>query len=403
MFSLSQLKLSNVLQWSALRPQAIDVPAIEAPPKTHSSNLQSLQTTAIPRPVVKVTAASSISLEGQENGSQNDDGIYRNHVRTNDTKRSPLSSNNDSKSKTELKQSNTNPFLESVSNSNIALNHTQTVTNNNYCNGKATSGNPFTSNYHSDDGCGVNSYFRNRSNSENERKSSVLRPLQKDSSPSIIKCNENGAKGLHVNRNNLSANLKSQSNMNLHPNSNLNKNYATNITNSSLRNISATLHSLNLGKCDALSQIGSNNPFNKVAQKVKRPQLLQKTISEDFLFRKLSMANGGERSVHRPAMNGGGSPNGGSWNLSRLMLPESGSPFNNWRRNNSQTSLDSIESTGSSESLAGGDRAMSCDSVNGTTDTTTDSVDSTGLRYQSITNYTQITGYLCVRLDYNNK
>lgn len=227
-----------------------------------------------------------------------------------------------------------------------------------------TNGNPFTNNYHSDDGCSGNSYFRNRCNSENERKGSVLRPIQSEA--------------IH-NRSDHSEKI-------------------TNLSNTSLKNISATLHSLNLGG-NTLAQI-SNNPFNKVAQKVKKPQLLHKTISEDFLFRKLSMTNGVSNETMSHTTTSNGSPNNGaSWNISRLMLPEA-STFNSWRRNNSQTSLDSIESTGSSESLVG-ERVLSCDSMNGTTDTTTDSLDNS-LRYQQATTYTQITGYLRVRLDYNN-
>ncbi|XP_073834004.1 synaptotagmin 12 [Musca autumnalis] len=149
------------------------------------------------------------------------------------------------------------------------------------------------------------------------------------------------------------------------------------------------------------------NPFVHVARKIKGPHMLQKTISEDFLFRKFGYSGFGgtgttqQQSSLNGQLNGNGSDmgNGGtpspssSWNFSRFLMQED-TPFGLWRRNSSQTSLNS----GSMTSLVDGgklERAISCESV----DSDYESLGYTNDFDQS--SYTQITGYLCVGLNYD--
>lgn len=139
------------------------------------------------------------------------------------------------------------------------------------------------------------------------------------------------------------------------------------------------------------------NPFAHVARKIKGPHMLQKTISEDFLFRKFGYSGfgtgGSQQNINSPTTNGNSSPGGTtSWNFSRLLMQED-APFGLWRRNSSQTSLNS----GSMTSLDGGnlERAISCESVDS---------DYASIEYNNDfdqSTYTQITGYLCVGLHYD--
>uniref|UniRef100_A0A1I8MB26 C2 domain-containing protein n=1 Tax=Musca domestica TaxID=7370 RepID=A0A1I8MB26_MUSDO len=146
------------------------------------------------------------------------------------------------------------------------------------------------------------------------------------------------------------------------------------------------------------------NPFAHVARKIKGPHMLQKTISEDFLFRKFGYSGFGGRGGEAAQTNGlngqhvngndmGNGGSGSSWNFSRFLMQED-TPFGLWRRNSSQTSLNS----GSMTSLVDGgklERAISCESVDS---------DYESLGYSNDfdqSTYTQITGYLCVGLNYD--
>jgi len=128
---------------------------------------------------------------------------------------------------------------------------------------------------------------------------------------------------------------------------------------------------------------------------------LQKTISEDYLFRKLGingfspMANGngtgsGSGSGH---VNGNGN---GTWSFGRSLLRQDSTlslGMGLGRRNSSQISLDS--GSGSVANSMEGinlERAISCDSVTS---------DSTFFLEQLDQPYTQITGYLCIGLNYD--
>ncbi|EDW86248.1 uncharacterized protein Dwil_GK17047 [Drosophila willistoni] len=129
-----------------------------------------------------------------------------------------------------------------------------------------------------------------------------------------------------------------------------------------------------------LSGACPSNPFTRL----KGPHLLQKTISEDYLFRKLGAG------IHANG-NAAISANGNStWSFGRSLLrQESSISLGLGRRNSSQSSLDS-------GSLDGGlnlGRGISCDSVNSDSSLFLDQLDQP---------YTQITGYLCVGLQYDN-
>ncbi|KAM8720882.1 hypothetical protein ACLKA7_006859 [Drosophila subpalustris] len=124
----------------------------------------------------------------------------------------------------------------------------------------------------------------------------------------------------------------------------------------------------------------TNNPFAGLTQRVKGPHMLQKTISEDYLFRKLGHANLSNGNAH----NGNGNS---TWSFGRsLMRQESSISLGLGRRNSSQTSLD-----GSLEGIHL-EHAISCESVNS---------DASSLCLDQLDQpYTQITGYLCVGLQY---
>ncbi|XP_064548675.1 uncharacterized protein Syt12 [Drosophila montana] len=125
----------------------------------------------------------------------------------------------------------------------------------------------------------------------------------------------------------------------------------------------------------------ANNPFTGLTQRVKGPHMLQKTISEDYLFRKLPNGHG--------AANGNGNGNGNStWCFGRSLLRQDSSiSLGLGRRNSSQISLD-----GSIEGIHL-EHAISCDSVNS---------DASSLCLDQLDQpYTQITGYLCVSLQYD--
>ena len=131
----------------------------------------------------------------------------------------------------------------------------------------------------------------------------------------------------------------------------------------------------------------TNNPFSGLSQRVKGPHMLQKTISEDYLFRKLGV-NGHANLINANA-NANANGNGNStWCFGRsLMRQDSSISLGLGRRNSSQLSLD-----GSLEGI-NLEHAISCDSVN--------SDASSSLCLDQLDQpYTQITGYLCVGLQY---
>lgn len=138
----------------------------------------------------------------------------------------------------------------------------------------------------------------------------------------------------------------------------------------------------------------TNNPFTGLTQRVKGPHMLQKTISEDYLFRKLpnghglNLGNGLSNGYGNGLSNGNGNGNGNStWCFGRSLLrQESSISLGLGRRNSSQVSLD-----GSIDGMQL-EHAISCESVNS---------DASSLCLDQLDQpYTQITGYLCVGLQY---
>uniref|UniRef100_A0A1I8PPF3 C2 domain-containing protein n=1 Tax=Stomoxys calcitrans TaxID=35570 RepID=A0A1I8PPF3_STOCA len=324
----------SILHTKPKRMGSVEIPTLEAPPKMkplanhvtsngHNGSNHHVPATAIPRPVVKKSSPqqNGFSLEDNPNsfiGSAAEDKL------------SPRT------------QNNTNPFLETLSNtnSNTALSN-HTMTNN--IPEASIPANPFietkyesTPTFRRDqsrfnDGPAAFT-FRSRSFSQTE--------VPSDKEPPTI----------------------------------------------SLKNLANVFHN------PTQNLPNPGNPFAHVARKIKGPHMLQKTISEDFLFRKFGYSGfgGGSGGVQQ---NGGiNGATGSSWNFSRLLMQED-TPFGFWRRNSSQTSLNS----GSMTSLDGGnlERAISCESV----DSDYASMDYNNDFDQST--YTQITGYLCVGLHYD--
>ncbi|XP_017485131.1 PREDICTED: uncharacterized protein LOC108373708 [Rhagoletis zephyria] len=149
----------------------------------------------------------------------------------------------------------------------------------------------------------------------------------------------------------------------------------------------------------------STNPFTGLSQRVQKgPHMLQKTISEDFLFRKLGVSTVGAQAANctsvlsgngngSSSISGSGSGSGSgntTWTFGRSLLRQD-SLMSLGRRNSSQCSLDST-ACGSLEGI-NLERAISCDSVNSDT--------SSVFVGELDQPYTQITGYLCVGLQYD--
>ncbi|XP_022218827.2 uncharacterized protein LOC111071660 [Drosophila obscura] len=135
----------------------------------------------------------------------------------------------------------------------------------------------------------------------------------------------------------------------------------------------------------------TTNPFTGLGQRVKGPHMLQKTISEDYLFRKLGM-NGPLANGNGHGQANGNANGNGTWSFGRsLMRQDSTLSLGLGRRNSSQMSLDASSASGSLEGI-NLERAISCDSVNS---------DSTLFLDQLDQPYTQITGYLCIGLHYD--
>lgn len=148
------------------------------------------------------------------------------------------------------------------------------------------------------------------------------------------------------------------------------------------------------------ANLNSANPFTKVVEKVKGPHLLQKTISEDFLFRKLStptyndsmVAN--NTNISNAANNTQQQP---QWSFGRMLMQDEPT-FHLWKRNTSQNSLYS-EGVCSIDS-AQLERAVSCESVDSNSSlglSSTDTIEDTSAAY------TQITGYLNIGLLFADK
>lgn len=320
----NMFRTSGILQSNLKRP--VDIPVLEAPPQAKVTNnvKASATATAIPRPVVKKSP--------QQNGFTTEDNLQI------------LSGSSDSDpEQIQQRANNTNPFLDNIPKTqepnNTALNttnHKTTITTTK----EPTIANPFVEtnpnineesssnieDHFAEKGFDLPKCFRNRSFSETEAP-------DKEESATI-----------------------------------------------SLRNITNAFHST------SNNAPNPGNPFSHVARKIKGPHMLQKTISEDFLFRKIGSGT--------LPQNGNANVNGGNntWSFGRLLMHEDAS-FNLWRRNSSQTSLDS----GSMASLDGNnlERAISCDSVDSDLSTTGFNSD------LDQSTYTQITGYLCVGLHYD--
>ncbi|TMW43711.1 hypothetical protein DOY81_011209 [Sarcophaga bullata] len=287
--------------------------------------------TAIPRPVVKKSP--------QHNGFYVEE----------DNPLNLSSSDSDPDQLQRANNTNTNPFLESIPNTQTTITTATTTTNN-------TALKP------------------NQTTTNKEPTTSIANPFHEATTNSTATVEDNFCeKGFNL--------PKSFRNRSFSETETPDKEESSTI---SLRNLTNAFHNTN--------SVSPNpgNPFSHVARKIKGPHMLQKTISEDFLFRKIG-SNPCAQNGNSILMNGN---NGGNttWSFGRLLMHEDAS-FNLWRRNSSQTSLDS----GSMVSLDGVnlEHAISCDSVDSDMSTTGFNSD------MDQSTYTQITGYLCVGLHYD--
>ena len=327
---------SNILQSNLKRP--VDIPVLEAPPQTKMSTntTASIPATAIPRPVVKKSP--------QHNGFYVEED--------NPLNLSSSDSDHDQLQRANNTNTNTNPFLESLPKTlNVITTATTTTTTTN------------------------NTALKpNQTTTNKEPATSISNPFHEATINSTATIEDNFCeKGFDL--------PKSFRNRSFSETETPDKEESSTI---SLRNLTNAFHNTNT--------VGPNpgNPFSHVARKIKGPHMLQKTISEDFLFRKIG-SNPCAQNGNSVLMNGN---NGGNntWSFGRLLMQEDAS-FNLWRRNSSQTSLDS----GSMASLDGInlEHAISCDSVDSDMSTTGFNSD------LDQSTYTQITGYLCVGLHYD--
>lgn len=328
---------SNILQSNLKRP--VDIPVLEAPPQTkmsNNTNVVSIPATAIPRPVVKKSP--------QHNGFYVED----------DNPLNLSSSDSDPDQLQRANNTNTNPFLE-----NLPITQTQTQT-------QMTTNTTTTTN---------NTALKpNQTTTNKEPAASIANPFH-ETTNSVASIEDNFCE--------TSFDLpKSFRNRSFSETETPDKEESAAI---SLRNLTNAFHNSNSG-------VGPNpgNPFSHVARKIKGPHMLQKTISEDFLFRKIG-SNPCAQNGNTVLINGNNGSNN-TWSFGRLLMQEDAS-FNLWRRNSSQTSLDS----GSMASLdsINLERAISCDSVDSDMSTTGFNSD------LDQSTYTQITGYLCVGLHYD--
>lgn len=326
---------TSILQASP--KQNMEIPTLEAPPKpkmAFNHVTTTIPASAIPRPVIKKSP--------QQNGFSIEDNPY--------SFKSSISED------THLQgaNNNTNPFLENLpksttTRSNTALSNKQTMTNNQRAQA-STPANPFVE--------------------------PLSEPVEQPSSPVKRDHFQYNESPMYTFRNR----SYSQTEVPDKDSSTI-----------SLKNLANVFHN------PIQSVPNPGNPFTRVARKIKGPHMLQKTISEDFLFRKFGYGFGGQQNGNgHENGNGNGIANdagatNSSWNFRSLLMQED-APFNLWRRNSSQTSLNSESLT----SLDGGnlERAISCESV----DSDYASLDYNNEYDQST--YTQITGYLCVALHY---
>lgn len=381
-------KRSSMKCTNAVIPKPLDAP----PPPRLSASSSALSASAIPRPVAK----RQVSLQNVGNGT----AVMGGHMETittattiqetealssttttTTTQINTNSQHNPNHPKTlKRRNSSTNPFLcespESLPESNTALQqqqspqcNTSTGMQNNAHN------NSNNSNGHISNGCS------NASSPTTTNVNGSCNPFYSESSSRATDADT-------VDTNNRAPTSLSAKSLQQQFQEFRNRSFSTTETSedSELKSLSNGLRRLTQN---------STNPFTGLTQRVQKgPHMLQKTISEDFLFRKLGVNAGAghnAQTTHSTHSAHSTSGNGNTtWTFGRSLLRQD-SLMSLGRRNSSQCSLDST-TCGSMESI-NLERAISCDSVNSDT--------SSVFVGELDQPYTQITGYLGVGLQYD--
>ncbi|XP_053950701.1 uncharacterized protein LOC128858446 [Anastrepha ludens] len=393
---------SSMKSTNSAVPKPIEAPP---PPRLSASSL-ALSASAIPRPVAK----RQVSLQNVGNGA-GATGAHKETIKTATTKQETealptkttttanTSNAEHSHSKTlKRRNSSTNPFLcesvESLPESNTALplqqtsqqqqhqqqlnthNNVQNNSNYNATNFKGHMGNGTTAHTETATPATITSTNGNAANG-------VCNPFHSELTQATDTITTNSSNTAPTS---LSAKSLQQQFQELR-NRSLSTTDAS--EDSDLKSLSSGLRRLTQN---------STNPFTGLTQRVQKgPHMLQKTFSEDFLFRKLGVNPSGAHNTQTahciPGLSGNGSSSGSgntTWSFGRSLLRQD-SLMSLGRRNSSQCSLDSSAS-GSMEGI-NLERAISCDSVNSDT--------SSVFVGELDQPYTQITGYLCVGLQYD--
>nr|XP_036227562.1 uncharacterized protein LOC106624026 [Bactrocera oleae]XP_036227563.1 uncharacterized protein LOC106624026 [Bactrocera oleae] len=381
-------KRSSMKCTNAAIPKKLDAP----PPPRLSASSSTLSASAIPRPVAK----RQVSLQNVGNGA----AVMGRHMMetittattiqetealssTNTTTTTQANTNdqyNHNHPKTlKRRNSSTNPFLcesaESLPESNTALQQQQSIQC--YTNGgmqNIANNNSNNLNGHISNGC-------------SEAPSPTTTNINGSCNPFYSESAPRETDMIAVDTNNTTPTALSAKSLQQQFQEFRNRSFSTDqasAEDSELKSLSNGLRRLTQN---------STNPFAGLTQRVQKgPHMLQKTISEDFLFRKLGVNAG---AAHNAQTTAHGTPNTSgngntTWTFGRSLLRQD-SLMSLGRRNSSQCSLDST-TCGSMEGI-NLERAISCDSVNSDT--------SSVFVGELDQPYTQITGYLCVGLQYD--
>ncbi|XP_036227562.2 uncharacterized protein Syt12 [Bactrocera oleae] len=381
-------KRSSMKCTNAAIPKKLDAP----PPPRLSASSSALSASAIPRPVAK----RQVSLQNVGNGA----AVMGRHMMetittattiqetealssTNTTTTTQANTNdqyNHNHPKTlKRRNSSTNPFLcesaESLPESNTALQQQQSIQC--YTNGgmqNIANNNSNNLNGHISNGC-------------SEAPSPTTTNINGSCNPFYSESAPRETDMIAVDTNNTTPTALSAKSLQQQFQEFRNRSFSTDqasAEDSELKSLSNGLRRLTQN---------STNPFAGLTQRVQKgPHMLQKTISEDFLFRKLGVNAG---AAHNAQTTAHGTPNTSgngntTWTFGRSLLRQD-SLMSLGRRNSSQCSLDST-TCGSMEGI-NLERAISCDSVNSDT--------SSVFVGELDQPYTQITGYLCVGLQYD--
>ncbi|XP_050329388.1 uncharacterized protein LOC126758943 [Bactrocera neohumeralis] len=384
-FKRSSMKCTN-----AAIPKPLDAP----PPPRLSASSSALSASAIPRPVAK----RQVSLQNVGNGAavmgghmveaittpttiQETEALSSTTTTATTTTQANTNGHHNQPKTLKRRNSSTNPFLcesaESLPESNTALQQQQST----QCYSNAGMQNIANNNSNNDN------LNRHINNGCSEAPSPTTTNTNGSCNPFYSESAPHATDAIAVDTNNTTTTALSAKSLQQQFQEFRNRSFSTteaSAEDSELKSLSSGLRRLTQN---------STNPFTGLTQRVQKgPHMLQKTISEDFLFRKLGVnagaAHNAQTTAHGiPNTSGNGNT---TWTFGRSLLRQD-SLMSLGRRNSSQCSLDST-TCGSMEGI-NLERAISCDSVNSDT--------SSVFVGELDQPYTQITGYLCVGLQYD--